>query len=736
MPRPFAVIGFTVFFTLSILYEARTGATVAAIAVFSAALVVTLLISKLRKSKVFTVAAVSGLLSCVLLVCSNSFIYQPIVSYAGKSCDLTAVITSEAELDYGNYYYDAKVTEISGQKADFGIRLTFSTPPQARPYDYVSGRFNIYLPGSSSSELISANKAKGIYVAAYPLSDGYSVIENDGGYFIGRKISELRSLIKDAVYRILPNEYGGLAVALILGDKSGISRETLSDFNAIGITHLICVSGLHLSLWSMLILNIFRKTGLNEKIAAVISAFFVVLFMLVAGMSHSVVRAGIMMLVYLFSILLSRKSDSLNSLGFAITVISVINPFSIGAAGLQLSVLSSLGLILYMQLLKPETERLIKNIKSKALQKTIRIFLSAFSVTAAASALTLPITLRLYGSFNFAVFAANFLCVTAAGICMVFCVLGAAFGAVLPGFFNVFGFAGGLFCKYILAVSRFIAKFDFLTFRIEQDEAILLICGALIFASLAVLLSFFGKAKPVLSVVLGAVIFCVGLLCFSSGEIRETKLRVIDVGNGTSVLLSFNGENALIGCGGSLYSGAYDTVNAIEKAGGLDYLVTLDEQESNSAYILNVLKSAKPKAAAFNVLPSGAEHLIGGTRIFSLEDMYFSDNIKIRSAYAGKAFCVFISTEDLSALVCFDPADNLGLLPEEFASADVIITRSDYPSDLADYSPSFSVINAENFRGMLIQKELSSMNINSASTAGCGDIIIKADNGDISVYRE
>lgn len=733
MPRPFALIGFTVFFTLSILYELQTGATVAAFAVFSAALVVTLLIRKIRKAKVFTVAAVSGLLSCVLLICSNSFIYQPIASLEGRTFNLTAVITSEADLNYGNYYYDAKVSEVDGKTADFGIRLTFSTPLDAEPFDSVNGRFNFYLPGSSSSELLSANKAKGIYIAAYPSAEGYTVIENENGNFIGRKITELRNIIKDSVYRILPNEYGGLAVALILGDKSGISRETLSDFNAIGITHLICVSGLHLSLWSMLVLKIFRKTGLNEKIAAVISAVFVILFMLVAGMSHSVVRAGIMMLVYLFSILISRKSDSLNSLGFAITVIALVNPFSIGAVGLQLSVLSCLGLILYVQFFRPKIDELLD--KSKIPKRLLESVLSAFSVTAAASAFTLPVTLQLYGSFNFAVFASNFLCVTAAGICMVLCMFGAIFGALLPGVFNIFGFLGGLFCKYILAVSDFISRFDFLTFRIEYDKAVLLICGMLLISALAVLVSYFGKAKPILSVVLGAVMFCTGLFIFSSGERKETKLRVVDVGNGTSVLMEYNGETVLFGCGGSVYSGSYDILNAVERAGKLDYLVVSDDDESSSAYALSILRNTEPKAICYSALPSGAELLLGGIETNRYENPDFSDNIEICSTIIDSSYCVLAKTEDVSALICFDPVKSFSALPENFRNADIIITRNDYPADLSDYDVSYTVINAENTRGIIIQNELESKGIKCASTAGCGDLIIRADNGDISVYR-
>ena len=736
MPRPFAVIGFTVFFTLSILNQATTGATQAALAVFAAALVVTLLIKRIREAKVFTASMISAVLSCVLLLCSNSFVYQPIIYYAGKSCNLNAVITSEGTMNYGNYYYDAKVTEIDGQSADFPIRLTFSSPPEAEIYDFVSGDFKLYLPGSSSEEILSANKSKGIYVAAYPIDESYSVIENDSGYFVGRRISQFRTAIKDSVYRILPNEYGGLAVALILGDKSGISNETLSVFNEIGITHLICVSGLHLSLWSVLVLTIFRKTGLNEKVAAVISAFFVIFFMLVAGLTHSVVRAGVMMLVYLFSIIVMRKSDSLNSLGLAITVIALENPFSIGSVGLQLSVLSTLGLILYSQTLRPKISEMTEKVNNRFIKKSVNSIISVLSATGAATALTFPVTLQLYSSFNFAVFLSNFLCVSAAGICMVLCAIGAAFGALLPFVFNPFGFLGGILCKYLFAVSKIISKIDFLTFRIEQDKALILIAGVVLVAAFAVLLAYFGKPKPVVAVATCFTLFFGGLLAFSSSGRKETVIRVTDCGNGTAVFMSHEGKNILFGCGGTLYSGEYDILKSAEESGGIDGLIVPDDKEENSAHLINVLKCTRPDFIVSDTLPMGAEDLTAGSKVFKTDKIQFYENIKIKSFYYAEVFCTFAQTDDLSVLICYGPIEKIGELPTEFRNADVVISRSDYPDDLMNYNVKYTVVNAENTRGMTIQNELICKGMKCAATAECGDIIIRARDGDISTYRK
>ena len=99
------------------------------------------------------------------------------------------------------------------------------------------------------------------------------------------------------------------------------------------------MSGLHLSLWSMLIFSVLKKLRVGERAASIIAAFGVVGFMLVAGLTYSVLRSGIMMLVFLLGNVIMKKRDSLNSLGFSIAVIALVNPFAVGSAGLELSAL-------------------------------------------------------------------------------------------------------------------------------------------------------------------------------------------------------------------------------------------------------------------------------------------------------------------------------------------------------------------------------------------------------------
>ncbi len=736
MPRPFAVIGFTVFFTLSILNQADTGATVATIAVFAVALVFTLILKQTREAKVLPVAFISGILACALLICSNSFIYYPLIKYAGKTCDLEARITSDAQLNYGNYYYDAEVLSVDGQEADFSIKLTFSSHPEAQAFDVVNGRFNIYLPGSTDEDLLFSNKSKGLFLAAYPDINGFVITEKNVSGFIEKSVYELRKSIKESIYRLLPNEHGGLALALILGDKSGISEETLSDFNEIGITHLICVSGLHLSLWSLFVFSIFKKLKINDKFSAIISAFFVVLFMLVAGMTYSVVRAGIMMLIYLLSVVLSRQRDSLNSLGFAIVVIAVENPFSISSLGLQLSVLSTAGIILYFQFLQPVIYERVDKIKFGFLIKPTKFLISAFAVTAAAVSFTLPLTLTLYKSFNFAVFISNFLTVTAAGICMVLCGSGALIGILFQGIFNLPAFLGGMFCKYILWTADIISKIQFLTFRIETDKAILLIIGIFLVCSVAVIFAYQGINKPLTALLSCFLLFISGLFIFSLSDKNETKINVIDCGNSTSVLMTYNDKTFLFGCGGTTFSAEKRILDSISFEGGVDYLFPYSESENLSSLTVPILKNEKPQKIFVNKLDGDSKLLSNGIDVCSVNDYLSVDNVEIRYFSVDKSEGYLVETDDIKLLICFDFIKESKNLPDDFLNFDLLICKGDYPNDISRLTPEAVIINAENSRGVKIQNELISQGVKSYATAGCGNIIIRAENGDLSFYRE
>ena len=726
------------FFVTALLFEFEIGVTAIALGVFAAALVVSLLIRNVRKTRFLPAIFASAAVACVLLICETVFVYNPAMEYAGKdNCLIRAEITDLPELKYGNYYYEANILEINGEKTDIDVRLSSSTAIEATPYDIVEGNFNIYALGSSDESFFQSYKSKGLFLGAYSSDNAYSVfqVDTDEKPFM-YKIIELREGIKKAIFKIMPDDNGALAVALILGDKSNLSDEIYSDFTELGISHVICVSGFHLSLWAMLILSVLNKTRLNFRICNILAACGVVLFMLIAGFTYSVMRAGIMMLVFLIGNIFLRQRDSLNSLGIAVSVLAVFKPFSMGAVSLQLSVLATAGIILYTLYLEPEISCALSGIKNKFLNKVSGKVVSAFMITFSATAFTMPVGLVMRNSFNFLCFPANMVAVPLSGASMVTGALGALLGQFVPVGYNLPSAVAKLLCRILIDFTSWLSEFKFATFGISTDKTAVLFCGIFLFCLLTVSVSVLKKKVYTIGAAVFAFIFSVCLISLSIAESDETKITVVDCGNGTSVLVSCNGENILVGAGGSDFLGASDITGLIEKAGGrLNAAFIPDADDSASAYLSDVFREVIPDVVCSGKLPDGLDLLLQQTEKRSFTENYSTENISVKSYNIENNYCSHIETYDISAVICFDPSFDYGALPDEMKAADIIIFRGNFPFGVFECTDSFYILNAEEERAVNVQESFNISGNRFVSTGGNGNIIIRALNGDFKSER-
>ena len=189
----------------------------------------------------------------------------------------------------------------------------------------------------------------------------------------------------------------------------------------------------------------------------------------------------------------------------------------------------------------------------------------------------------------------------------------------------------------------------------------------------------------------------------------------------------------LIGCGGTDFSGSEKISAEIRKSGGvLDSVILPDSDDYSAAYLNDILISYRPESICFNELPSGSELLLGGAETYGFDDGIFFDNFNL-SCYGNST--VLLKNNDISVLICFNPAFDFSALPDEFRKTDVIISRNDYPENLKTENCRLFVVNAENSRGIIVQNELASYGANAVSTAGCGNILIRAENGYVSAGR-
>ncbi len=731
MTRPFALIGFTVFFVLALLGNYGTGASVVFLCIFTAGLVISLLVKTVKQQRVIPAALASGAVACLMLICVNEFYYCPQISLADTVHQATVKITSESQAENGNYYYEAVTSSVDGERAKIRLRLMFSECPELEPYDEVSGNFNFYVLGRDFEISLKNNKAENRFLGAYAENGIYSINNiPEAEKPLAYKIVRLRSNIEARIMGLLPNDYGALCTALLLGNKDYLSDKAYGNLKACGITHIICVSGLHISLWSAAVLFILKKLHISEKISCVVTGVAVLFLMLLTGMTYSAVRAGIMMLVYLASIILSRERDSLNSLGFALTVIALTNPFAMCSVSLQLSAISTLGVICYSEFLRPKL-KFAK--KSRGIGKNL---IDTVLITLIVILFNLPVTLTTYGSFNLLSIPANLLSILPAELCMITAGAGVIVSLVAVKIINIPAFCSGMIAKYIIRITEKLSKASFLNFSVSEKYALML--GAAFLLAVAFLIIVYwtnGKAN-IKCYACFILVLVSAIPVYALMQKRETRITVFDVGDGLSVLASKNGDNVLVGCGGTSFYGFNTIYYGINDNGGrVDELILPCGADDCCEYMPKLFDSALPESAYYDSLPVGFDTLTKEIRKGSLSEAESTKNISVEIYNAGGVNTVLISTADGKFLICDNPCFDYEELPEKFRNSDVIIFRSDYPENINNINLKCIVISADNGRGTQIQNELKQSGVNAVATAECGNVILRAVKGSVKAER-
>ena len=151
---------------------------------------------------------------------------------------------------------------------------------------------------------------------------------------------------------------GGIAAALLIGDRRYVSRHTYDLFRQSGLAHLLAISGLHMGLLCFGVVAALRRfMALFPHIAsrlpvhkvAASGGLFVagLLYVLLSGASISAVRAFLMATLVILSWIIDRPGVTLRNVGIAAILIVLINQLALLSAGFQLSFAATTGLVLW-----------------------------------------------------------------------------------------------------------------------------------------------------------------------------------------------------------------------------------------------------------------------------------------------------------------------------------------------------------------------------------------------------
>jgi competence protein ComEC len=212
----------------------------------------------------------------------------------------------------------------------------------------------------------------------------------------------LKLKIRTVYINTLSEEEYGVLSTMALGDDSLLNDEIESLYQKAGISHILAISGLHISIVGMMLYRFLRKKGISYFLSGGVSFSLVFSYALMSGMALSAQRALVMFSVLLLGNCLGEAYDSLSALSFAGIFLLLQNPLQLFTASFQLSFSAVAGAVLVAPLLKEflsnrEKEKEEKEEKKEGIfsfiKKRMGDIFDSFTLSLGIQLLTIPITL-------------------------------------------------------------------------------------------------------------------------------------------------------------------------------------------------------------------------------------------------------------------------------------------------------------------------------------------------------
>lgn len=312
------------------------------------------------------------------------------LSYIGGHHVAEGYITEiHYEAPYGSSY-EVRLTALDGRETRMGALLSLPDAGGLSVWDAVSfeGTFS-----SLEEEYAWYRKADGIWLSAEAArAEKTGVHENAWETFF----SELRTNIRVRFSAQMEEDAAMFAAALLTGERDGLEDGLRLAFTRLGISHLLAVSGLHLSIVVGGADALLRLLTVPKKKKNALLICFSLIFASVCGLSPSIVRAATMLSIFYLAELFGERSDSVTSLFFALFAILLFRPHAVYDVGLWLSFLSTFGILCILPILQkplfPKWHRIPRGL--------LRFFITSVSMTLAATFFTLPVTYLAFGGVS------------------------------------------------------------------------------------------------------------------------------------------------------------------------------------------------------------------------------------------------------------------------------------------------------------------------------------------------
>ena len=472
---------------------------------------------------------------------SDKNLYGTVIDYK-KSKDKTTIWLKGKEKVLVNYYSDINVS-YGDYIYVYGV---FKKPKE-------NGNFNLF----NYKRYLLSNKINYVVTAS-----NINVIKKNDNVFYTLK-NNLLKRIKSA------NRSKGYILAFLYADKSLIEKDIYTKYQKIGVSHLFAVSGMHVSLISIVLLKLLNK--IKERKRYIIVSIFLSIYLFLTNFTISMVRATFQFILFFINKSFKLNIDNSNLVLFLFSILVIINPYNIYNIGFLFSFIISFTLI-----------RCSKLIKGKFIIKSLKTSLISFFSS-------MPVLINNFFEVNFLGIILNIIYIPFVSYILFPLSL---VTVLFPSLDNILY----MFISCFEKITDFFSNIKFLSFSICKMNIFLIIIYYIIFIYIL-------KRKKKLIYKIIIVIISLTFL-INNGRIVNNEVSILDVGQGDSSLIRLKNKNILIDTGGNInYDISKNILIPYFKSVGIkkiDYLVLTHGDYDHMGEAINLVENFKVEKVIFN----------------------------------------------------------------------------------------------------------------------------------------
>lgn len=680
MKRPMFLIGFIYALALVCLQNIPEKSLISAILISAVVCVGLMLIPTARKNKTVILSALALTFAAAMSFANYKINIEPVQKYNEREEIISGIVDDLPYERNGSLHYIIKVDHIGKDPVKpFDVMISSGAPLECDFGDRFYCTAHFYIPKSSYFfDSKTYYYSRGIYINAYVKNPEETYTAKNSANGIRYQIIKLREKMMEASKNFLTEEISNVQNGIFLGERNSIENSQRIVFLKNGIYHLVCTSGIHISIVMAGFLWLFKKLKLGEKISYLLAIIPVFAFILMTGLSLSAVRAGIMCVIYLLGMALSKKTDSLNSLGFSLFLICAVNPNAALGLGLWLSALSVLGMnLLSKKIFLFLSGRFDKKTSNNPITKTV---LSAASISISASIFTAPITIFYSGIFSFIGVFTNIIFIPLTTVILTFAlILSLLWVFAAPKLVMYpFAFVSGMSVKLFIKLSDFFAKIPFC--YVSLDYPFIKFWIGTVILTIAVCLMLFKRERAfIFSVIISITSLICGIFSYQLYNLNRAQISLINGGESAACVVQKNGHTACISCFGEKnYTKNFENFLECSGINDIDYFAVTSSENFPDKFIKNTI--ANHKTDCF-IMPSDSAEYIS-TENTDVKPIYFDTELHsdiwggdVTVDSAAKNDCTYtkVKADNIKILITPNGGD-VNDIPENMRDYDIILS--------------------------------------------------------------